>query len=108
MYSFYIAQICYDYEVRFTYYTSKLPSHLKAKPEGNLKYALDLGMQILECEPDVLQTHAQNIAKKASNHHKCNTSEWFIPMGAALPDAAIGVKQLADDINTFVNGKMVF
>lgn len=74
---------------QFIYYTKPLPRFLKQQPIGNLKYALDCGMQLVETQdyPPQPVTDTQSL---------------FIIQGVAETWAEIGLKQLALELNEFV------
>jgi 1-aminocyclopropane-1-carboxylate deaminase/D-cysteine desulfhydrase-like pyridoxal-dependent ACC family enzyme len=70
----------------FTYYTNHLPKTLQVNPSGNLKYALQNGMNLIVDEYD----------KNSINQSSQNTL--FVPEGGYFKYAQYGIKQLADEI----------
>ncbi len=83
-----MAALCKQKGWQFEYYCKPLASQLKQQPSGNLKAALDLGMQLLE-SPDydtlipTLQSHDKTL---------------LIPQGGADPLAELGIQILAGEI----------
>jgi 1-aminocyclopropane-1-carboxylate deaminase/D-cysteine desulfhydrase-like pyridoxal-dependent ACC family enzyme len=71
---------------RFVYYTNHLSSFLKQTPQGNYKYSLQNGMDIIVCS---------DFTKKQL---KLNDSELFIDEGGAIANASYGLKILAQEI----------
>lgn len=83
MYS--LSSLCKLKGWKFEYYVDHIPSNLKSNPIGNYKYALQNGMKV--CENELLK--------------KFNTNELFISEGGAISKASIGIKNLANEINTW-------
>ncbi|MCV6637124.1 1-aminocyclopropane-1-carboxylate deaminase [Candidatus Albibeggiatoa sp. nov. NOAA] len=73
---------------QFIYYTKPLPKTLKQQPIGNLKQALECGMQLIE---------TQVFPESNQDEHSL-----FISQGAAETWAEMGVRQLALELNQFV------
>jgi len=74
----------------FKYYVDHIPSFLKQNPNGNYKYALQNGMNIIEDE---------NFAK---SDLIIKNDELFIDEGGAVKEAKFGIKILADEINLYI------
>jgi len=74
----------------FTYYVDHIPSFLKQTPNGNYKYALQNGMNIIEDE---------NFNKSDLN---IKEDQLFIDEGGAVQEAKFGIKILADELNTYI------
>ncbi len=83
MYS--LSSLCKLKGWKFEYYVDHIPSNLKSNPIGNYKYALQNGMKVCE----------NGLPKKF------NTNELFISEGGAVSKASIGIKNLANEINTW-------
>ena len=73
----------------FEYYTNHLPSYLKDNPQGNYKYSLENGMNL--------------IVKDDFTKDSCHLDEniLFIEEGGALLEASYGIKILALEISTY-------
>lgn len=73
----------------FIYYVNHIPSYLIQNPQGNYKYALDNGMNIIEknqfVKSDIL----------------INNRTLFIEEGGALEEASYGLSILASEINEY-------
>ncbi len=74
---------------RFIYYVDHIPSFLKEHPQGNYRYALQNGMQIIETQD----------FDKATLQLKNN--ELFISEGGAVKEAQEGLKILAKEIKEY-------
>ncbi len=73
---------------RFIYYTNHLPNLLEQNPQGNYKYALENGMELIVEE---------NFHRKL----EINNSTLFIDEGGAVQEAAYGIKKLANEIKQY-------
>jgi 1-aminocyclopropane-1-carboxylate deaminase/D-cysteine desulfhydrase-like pyridoxal-dependent ACC family enzyme len=73
----------------FIYYVNHIPSYLKENPQGNYKYALEKGMNIIVKE----DFSKSEIEKKESI--------LFIEEGGALEEASYGLKILANEITEY-------
>jgi 1-aminocyclopropane-1-carboxylate deaminase/D-cysteine desulfhydrase-like pyridoxal-dependent ACC family enzyme len=85
-----IARLARYKNCTFDYYTRLAPEWLKEHPVGNLKAALALHMQWHETEsekPDESEINAPGTL--------------FIPQGAAMPEAEVGIQTLAQEITDF-------
>lgn len=72
----------------FTWFTRPMPSWLRAHPAGNLRLALELGMELKESNnPPVLEPG--------------DAATLWIPQGVAMPEAAHGFQCLAEEIMDF-------
>ncbi len=74
---------------KFIYYVDHIPSFLKENPQGNYKYALKNGMNIIE-----------NKEFKKENLTVQN-NELFINEGGAIKEAQFGLEQLAKEIKEY-------
>jgi 1-aminocyclopropane-1-carboxylate deaminase/D-cysteine desulfhydrase-like pyridoxal-dependent ACC family enzyme len=87
-----IAALAQEKGWRFDYYCRSVPGHLKEAPTGNLKKALELGMNLVEVphadyEQTIEQLRTDIYAKSC-----------MIPQGGADASAEAGVFQLAEEI----------
>ena len=71
---------------KFKYFINHLPSYLKEHPNGNYKYALLNGMELIVDE-DFKTTK-----------YEPKTNELFIEEGGAVREASFGIEQLANEI----------
>jgi len=78
----------------FTYYTKELPKYLRANIKGNLEYALKNNMRLIEIKH---QDYQNTISKL---YHKKNSI--LIPQGGKDPIAQYGIKELADEIDSYI------
>ncbi len=83
--------------VEFIYYTKKLPSLLVASPTGNLKAALENGMNLIEIEHNKYSAKIEDLLSL----NKPNTL--IIRQGGADEYAREGLKLLADELNEFAS-----
>ncbi|MDQ6978314.1 MAG: 1-aminocyclopropane-1-carboxylate deaminase [Ghiorsea sp.] len=86
-----IAALCQQKGWQFQYYCKPLASQLKQQPIGNLKAALDLGMELIETanyESTVSQLKSKN-------------KTLLVPQGGADPLAEEGITILANEIQTW-------
>jgi len=74
---------------KFIYYTNHMPSYLKENPQGNYKYALQNGMNLIIDE----EFSKENIDK--------NKTTLFIEEGGALEEACYGLELLAKEISEY-------
>lgn len=72
----------------FIYYTDHISSFLRENPNGNYKYALQNGMQIIEKPKEQIEQNFQN-------------DTIFIAEGGAVEEAKAGIKILADEIKQY-------
>jgi 1-aminocyclopropane-1-carboxylate deaminase/D-cysteine desulfhydrase-like pyridoxal-dependent ACC family enzyme len=75
--------------LKFIYYTNHLPSFLKENPEGNYKYAIENGMELIvgEYETPI----------------KTKNNEYFISEGGAVKEAQYGLEILANEIKEYID-----
>ena len=83
-----LSQFCQLKSIRFEYYTRPVPKWLKAKPIGNLAAALDHGME-------------WQITDSGLPTEPLDTNSLLIPQGISMPEAELGIKQLAEEINDY-------
>ena len=74
----------------FKYFVDHIPSFLKQTPNGNYKFSLQNGMNIIEDE---------NFNKSTLS---IKEDELFIDEGGAVQEAKFGIKILANEINTYI------
>ena len=75
----------------YIYYTNHIPSYLEENPQGNYKYALVNGMQIIKKEDfDKSQLSLDD-------------TMLFIEEGGALKEASYGLELLASEINEYIS-----
>ncbi len=82
----------------FTWFTRPMPDWLRSHPAGNLRLALELGMQLMESPHPPVREEA-------------DPATLWIPQGVAMPEAAFGFRQLAEEIMDFARdhpGLVVF
>lgn len=90
-----IAALCRLKGWRFDYFSKPLPEHLRSDPDGNLKKALELGMNLLEQEQEA---YVHRIAELKSSRRE---RVLVIPQGGADPLAQEGVSLLAEEIRAW-------
>ncbi|CAA6803471.1 MAG: pyridoxal phosphate-dependent deaminase, putative [uncultured Campylobacterales bacterium] len=88
MYS--LSSLCKLKNIRFIYITHKLSSYLENNIQGNLKYALDNGMELI-----------QSNDKEEITKYKNNVKYLVIDEGIATKEASQGLKILANEIEEF-------
>ena len=93
-----LAQLANLLNICFDYYTRPVPKWLKASPNGNLQEALSYGMRWHISETG--QPPA-TIAQANDPHTR------LIPQGISMPEAAIGIKRLADEIQNFCDAQNI-
>lgn len=81
--------------LQFIYICNHIPKTLANEPIGNFKYALQNGMQIYT------HKNPKEFAQNLNNKHAL-----FIHEGGAMQEARYGIKVLADEINSWANGKI--
>ncbi|BAM79015.1 probable 1-aminocyclopropane-1-carboxylate deaminase [Cyanidioschyzon merolae strain 10D] len=87
--------------VRFQYVTRPLPRWLRERPCGNLKRALSLGMELWECRTF---TEYQSTVSELEQEYQRQSEQigypqkLFVPQGVACPEAAVGLRRLAESI----------
>ncbi|RLL53568.1 pyridoxal-phosphate dependent enzyme [Mariprofundus sp. EBB-1] len=87
-----IAALCHQKSWQFHYTSKPVPAHLKQEPTGNLKLALELGMQLHEVAHDDYDAAISVLKSQAEDG--C----LFVPQGGADPIARAGIGQLATEI----------
>jgi len=88
-----MAALCKLKGWQFHYTVKTVPPRLKESPSGNLKMALELGMQLHEVSPDA---YAEATAALCEHH---DAASLFVPQGGADPLAEAGVEALAREID---------
>lgn len=90
-----IAALCHRKGWRFEYATRTLPAQLSDAPSGNLKVALELGMQLQEYAPKAFA----NAITSLRGQHRPGTL--VVAQGGADAMAMDGIKKLADTIEAW-------
>jgi len=88
-----IATLCHQKGWAFRYTCKPVPEHLKANPIGNLKLALELGMQLHEVEHELYEKAILLLRTQSKS------STLFLPQGGADPIAEEGITLLAREIS---------
>lgn len=83
-----LAHFCALKHIRFDYYTRSVPKWLKQKPLGNLAHALNQGMH----------WHINSTGLPPDTPDK---SILCIPQGISMPEAELGIKKLALEIENY-------
>jgi 1-aminocyclopropane-1-carboxylate deaminase/D-cysteine desulfhydrase-like pyridoxal-dependent ACC family enzyme len=83
-----LSQFCKFHNIQFEYYTRAVPKWLKQKPLGNLANALDNGMQ-------------WHINQFGLPPESLGESKLLIPQGISMPEAELGIKKLAVEIEQY-------
>lgn len=89
-----IAALCNSKGWAFHYSGRLLPERIRQQPQGNLKMALELGMQLHELEPTAYAAAVPLLRQQAEAD-----GNLFLPQGGADPLAARGIRQLAIEID---------
>jgi len=87
-----IAALCNRKGWQFHYTARAIPERLRGNPAGNLKMAIELGMQLHEVSSE---NYAQAIDELRTSHGE---SELFVPQGGADPLAESGINMMAEEI----------
>jgi 1-aminocyclopropane-1-carboxylate deaminase len=87
-----IAHLCHQKGWKFIYLTKQLPKWLKDNPQGNLKEALLVGMQLEEVHPLVYDEKVQALLKLKQ------PSTLVVPQGGAFEGAQEGIERLANEV----------
>jgi len=88
-----IAALCHQKGWSFHYTSKPVPARLKEHPTGNLKMALELGMQLHEVAHDDYEAVIESLKSEAKD------STLFVPQGGADAIAQAGIEQLAREIS---------
>ena len=83
-----LSQFCKSQNIAFDYYTRAVPKWLKQKPLGNLAHALDNDMQ-------------WHISQSGFPPEVLDESKLLIPQGISMPEAELGIKKLAEEIQQY-------
>jgi len=89
MYS--LSVLCKIKNWKFIYYTNHLPSYLEENPEGNYKYALQNGMNLITKDDF------------DKNELVLNTQTLVVEEGGAVQEASYGLELLANEIKHYIN-----
>lgn len=87
--------------MKLKYYTRPIPKFLKENPVGNYKLALENGMEIIEYP----NFYSPKIVEKLKAI--INKDEYLIIQGGREPNAEMGVKILAEEINNYAKDKNI-
>jgi len=82
--------------LKFTYYTNHIPSFLKQNPNGNYKYSLQNGINIIEDK------------NFTPNNFTIPNNSIFINEGGATNEARFGLKILANELNTYIKNNNLY
>ena len=85
-----IAYLAREKDWNFTYYLKTLPSWLKKEPVGNLKMAINLGMNIIEISHDKYKNKISTL--------KSSAETIVVSQGGAEKTAKEGIQKLASEI----------
>ncbi len=85
--------------LQFDYYIKPMPDFLKKEPAGNLKHALELGMNIIES--DDYESFFQEMSSSEKSYNSLGDEVLLIRQGGAEVEAEVGVKDMADEITEF-------
>ena len=93
MYS--LSVLCKLKKWKFVYYVTHIPQYLEENPQGNYKYALENGMEL--------------IVKENFSKHDIEEDEklLFIQEGGALEEASFGLKILSDEITEYISSNKI-
>ncbi len=86
-------------KLEFDYYAKPLPVTLRLNPVGNLKYALEMGMNLIEIQH--YEDFFQRMSLPEKTYESFGENTILIRQGAAEKEAESGVKGLADEIKEF-------
>jgi len=87
-----IAALCHQKGWQFHYTSKPVPDHLKRNPIGNLKMAMELGMQLHEVAHEFYDDALFALRSQP------DAATLFVPQGGADPIAQAGIEQLAQEI----------
>jgi len=85
--------------LRFRYFCKELPSLLRDNQNGNLLYALQNGMELIEADNDAYE--------RIANGYEVQNGELFVPQGGACEYALEGLRLLADELNAFCDSQQI-
>ena len=88
-----IAALCHQKGWQFHYTCKPVPERLQHHPSGNLKMALEFGMQLHEV------AHDEYEAAILALQSQCDELSLFVPQGGADPMAQQGIAVLAQEIS---------
>ncbi|KAK4532488.1 hypothetical protein CCYA_CCYA12G3345 [Cyanidiococcus yangmingshanensis] len=91
-----LAEFCNTLKVPFTYITRPVPRWLRKTPSGSLERALALGMRLCEC--DSAASYRARVSAMQQEAQQGRSDTLFVPQGVACPEAAHGLRQLAEAI----------
>ena len=84
-----LAKLAFDKKIAFDYYIKPMPEYLKNNIEGNLKYSLDFGMNLVEAE-------------KFPTKESFSDEILFIKQGGADSYSEYGFEQLAKELKEYI------
>ena len=82
---------------RFEYTSKSVPARIRQTPEGNLRYALELGMQLHEVHPLEYEQAVERVLTLQNEE----TRTVVLPQGGADPAAGEGITVLAEEIKAW-------
>lgn len=89
-----LAQLCQMIDLPFHYYSRPVPKWLRQNPLGNLRAALDAGMQ-------------WHITDNGLPAQQAEPASLMIPQGISMPEAQSGLQRLAEEIEEFCQDKRI-
>lgn len=95
-----LSALAHLFKVSFDYYCVSIPNWIKETPIGNYKAALALGANIKQVRKEDLTTNLDDFMTAAAKTFDENTL--FIPEGGRSQFAETGVKQLAIELNNYI------
>lgn len=107
-----LAQLCQLINVPFYYYSRPVPKWLKQKPLGNLRDALACGMhwEITQdgLPPEIGSNEVSNCVNTGNDiTGATEPTSLIIPQGIAMPEAQLGLKLLAEEIDAFCQSQKI-
>lgn len=89
-----LAQLCQLLNIPFHYYSRPVPKWLKQTPLGNLRAAIDCGMQ-------------WHITEDGLPPENLGPNNLLIPQGISMPEARLGLELLAAEIEAFCRANSI-
>ena len=100
MYS--LSVFCKQRGLKYIYFAKKLSKYLENNLNGNLKESLNNNMNLIQIEHKEWESFIEKL-----NKTKLKKNVIFIHQGGLQKEAELGVKILADEINTFFKSKNI-
>jgi len=103
-----IAALCRRKGWEFLYITKELSSTLNQNPNGNLKWALDAGMELLEFAPDEYRAVIESLYTPLPDQRvQSRAGDLLLAQGGADLGAKAGVELLAEEIKHWKNKESI-